>query len=153
MSIHILLCYEFCGGQHIPGSLKMPHCSDILEVQKRTIANTLRQESGGIATKCVRYKSDAVHQFCVIHFTSITFGYFTKYHCMVIHKEWLTGVPGWLSRLSVRPQLSSWSHGLWVHTPRQALCWQLRACSQLQILSLTLSLPLPHLCSVSLSLK
>ena len=39
------------------------------------------------------------------------------------------GAPGWLSRLSVRLQLRSWSHSLWVRAPRRALCWQLRAWS------------------------
>ena len=37
--------------------------------------------------------------------------------------------------------------------PHQALCWQLRAWSLLQILCLLLSLPLPHLCSVSIKNK
>ena len=35
------------------------------------------------------------------------------------------GAPGWLSRLSVRLQLRSWSHGLWVQALHQALCWLL----------------------------
>ena len=60
------------------------------------------------------------------------------------------GAPGWLSQLSIRLWLRSWSHGLWVQAPRQALCWQLRAWSLLWILCLIFSLPLPHLCSVSL---
>ena len=53
------------------------------------------------------------------------------------------GAPGWLSRLSVRLQLRSWSHGLWVQAPRRALCWQLRAWSPLWILCLPLSLSAP----------
>ena len=64
-----------------------------------------------------------------------------------------TGVPGWLSRLSVRLRLRSWSHGPWVRAPRRALCWQLRAWSLFQILCLPLSLPLPCSCSASLCLK
>ena len=154
MSIHILLCYEFCGGQHIPGSLKMPHCCDILEVQKRTIANTARRVVGllqnVLGTKVMQFIS-----FVSYILLPSPLGPSVKYNCMIIHKEWLTGVPGWLSRLSVWLQLRSWSHGSWVHTSSQALCWQLRACSQLQILclplSLSLSLCLPHLCSPSLS--
>lgn len=63
------------------------------------------------------------------------------------------GAPGWLSWLSVRLQLSSWSHSPWVRAPRQALCWQIRAWSLLWILCLLLSLPLPYPCSISLCLK
>ena len=63
------------------------------------------------------------------------------------------GAPGWLSRLSGRLQLRSWSHSPWVPAPHQALCWQLRACTLLWILCLPLSLPLPRWCSVSLCLK
>ena len=48
-----------------------------------------------------------------------------------ILKILLTGVPGWLSQLSIQLQLRSWSHGSWVQAPRQALCWQLRAWSLL----------------------
>ena len=33
------------------------------------------------------------------------------------------GAPGWLSWISVRLELRSWSHGSWVQAPRQALCW------------------------------
>ena len=39
------------------------------------------------------------------------------------------GAPGCLSQLSIRLQLRSWSHGLWVQAPHQALCWQLRVWS------------------------
>ena len=56
------------------------------------------------------------------------------------------GAPGWLSRLSVRLQFRSWSHGSWVRAPRQALCWQLRPWSLFQMLCLcpspTCALPL-----------
>ena len=62
------------------------------------------------------------------------------------------GAPGELSQLSVWLQLRSWSHGLWVRALHQALCWQLRAWSLLQILYLPLSLPLPCSCSCCLSL-
>ena len=58
-----------------------------------------------------------------------------------------------LSQFSVQLRLRSWSHGLWVRVPRQALCWQLRGCSLLQALCLPLSLPLPCSHSVSLSLS
>ena len=69
--------------------------------------------------------------------------------------NWARGAPGWLSRLSVRLQLRSWSHGWWVRALCQALCWQLRVWNLLWILCLPLplSLPLPHLCSVCLSLS
>ena len=65
----------------------------------------------------------------------------------------ITGAPGWLSRLSVQHQLRSWSCCFWVGAPLQALCWQLRAWSLFQILCLPLSLFLPHLSSLSLSLS
>ena len=45
------------------------------------------------------------------------------------------------------------SSQLWVRATRQALCWELRAWSLLQILCVSLSLTLPHSCSVSLCLK
>ena len=63
------------------------------------------------------------------------------------------GAPGWLIPLSIRLRLRSWSHSPWVRAPRRALCWQLRAWSLFQILCLSLSLPLPRSCSVSLSQK
>ena len=65
------------------------------------------------------------------------------------------GVPGGLSQLSVQLGLRSWSHSSWVWAPRQALCWQLRAWSLLQILCLPLSLcPSPaHTLSVCLNNK
>ena len=59
------------------------------------------------------------------------------------------GAPGWLSWLSLWLQLRSWSQGCWVPAPRGALCWQLRAWSLLWILSVSLSLPLPHSQSLS----
>ena len=57
------------------------------------------------------------------------------------------GAPGWLSRLSGRLRLRSWSHSLWVRAPRQALCWQPGACFRFCLL---LSLFLLNLLSVSL---
>ena len=63
------------------------------------------------------------------------------------------GAPEWLTQLSVWLWLRSWSHSLWVWAPRRGLCWQLGAWSLLWILCLPLSLPLPHLCSVSLTLR
>ena len=63
------------------------------------------------------------------------------------------GEPGWLSQLSFRLQLGSWSHGSWVWALHQAMCWQLRAWSLLLILWLPLSLPLPCSRSVSLCLS
>ena len=63
------------------------------------------------------------------------------------------GAPGWLSWLSVRLRLRSWSHGLWVRDLRRALCLQLRAWSLLRILSLSLSLSLPHSRSISFSVS
>ena len=58
------------------------------------------------------------------------------------------GVPGWLSWLSVRLQLRSWSHGSWVWAPHWALYCQCRTCLGF---SFYVSLPLP--CSLSLSQK
>ena len=52
-----------------------------------------------------------------------------------------TGAPGWLGQLSTRLQIRSWSHGLWVWAPHQALCRQLRAWSLLRILSPSLFAP------------
>ena len=71
------------------------------------------------------------------------------------YKRSTTGVPGWLSQLSVWLQLRLWSHGSWVPTPHGALCWQLRAWSLLRILCLPLSLsdPPPLVHPISLSLK
>ena len=81
----------------------------------------------------------------------------------ILHEKWeycgflywkdKSGVPRWLSGLSFWLWLGLWSHGSWVWAPHQALCWQLRAWSLLQILCLPLSLPFPCLCSVSLSLS
>ena len=68
-------------------------------------------------------------------------------------KPLIFGVPGWLSRLSVRLQVRSWSRGLWVQAPHRARCWQLRAWSLFRILCLPLSLTLPCSCSVCLCLK
>ena len=66
-------------------------------------------------------------------------------------KKIFLGVPGWLSRLSGRLRLRSWSHSSWVGAPHQALCWQLGAWSLLWTLCLSLSLcPSP---AHSLSLK
>ena len=75
----------------------------------------------------------------------------TKYVNMKMQSiyEWGT----WVAQLNVRLQPRSWSHGWWVRAPRQALCWQLRACSLLRILCLLLSLPLPHSYSVSFCLS
>ena len=56
-----------------------------------------------------------------------------------------------VAQLSIWLWLRSWSHSWWVWAPRQALCWQLRAWSLLQILSP--SVPLPCSCSVSVSLS
>ena len=62
------------------------------------------------------------------------------------------GAPGWLSRLSSRLRLGSWSRGPWVRALRcWALCWQPRAWSLFQILCLPLSLLLPCSCSFSVS--
>ena len=42
--------------------------------------------------------------------------------CMFPFNVYILRVPGWLSRLSVRLQLRSWSCGLWFRAPRRALC-------------------------------
>ena len=91
-----------------------------------------------------------------IYSPSKTFGwsiwsYMLQY--LSLKKYSFMGVPGRLSRLSVRLQLRSWSHGLWIRAPRQALCRQLRAWSLLLILGLPLSLLLPHPHFVSLCLS
>ena len=70
-----------------------------------------------------------------------------------LKKNVKTGAPGWLSWLSVQLQLRSWSRSSWVRALLWALCWQLGGWSLLRILCLPLSLPLPHLCSVSLCLS
>ena len=76
-----------------------------------------------------------------------------RYVKLVFIRTQNSGVPGWLSQLSVQLWLRSWSHSSWVQAPRQALCWQLRAWILLQILCFPLSLPLPCSCSVYPSLK
>ena len=53
------------------------------------------------------------------------------------------------SQLSVQLRLRSRSHSSWVWALCQALCWQLRAWSLLQILHLPPFLPLPCLCCLS----
>ena len=51
------------------------------------------------------------------------------------------GTHGWLSRLHIWLCLRSWFRNLWVQALHQALCWQLRGWSPLQILSPSLSAP------------
>ena len=58
------------------------------------------------------------------------------------HLNKQTGVPGWLSQLSIWLWHRTWSHSSCVRAWRLALCWQLRAWSLSQILSLPLSLSL-----------
>ena len=71
-------------------------------------------------------------------------------HCLCsVFKLLVDGAPGWLSQLSVRLRLRSWSRSLWVRAPRQALCWQLRAWSLFRILCFPLPLTLPCSCSLS----
>ena len=54
-----------------------------------------------------------------------------------------TRAPGWLSQLSIRLQLRSWSHGSWVRAPHQAHCCPCRAHFRPSVLlSLCLSLSL-----------
>ena len=67
-------------------------------------------------------------------------------------KQKPSGAPGWLSRLSVRIQLRSGSHGSWVRAPVR-LCAdgsEPGACFRVCV---SLSLPLPCSLSVSLSQK
>ena len=40
----------------------------------------------------------------------------------IFHKHVKGGAPGWLSRLSIRLQLRSWSLSSWVQAPCRALC-------------------------------
>ena len=56
-----------------------------------------------------------------------------------IKKMWYIGARGWLSWLSVRLQVRSWSHSSWVQAQHQALCWQLGTWSLFPILSPSLS--------------
>ena len=65
-------------------------------------------------------------------------------------KKYRKRAPGWLSWLSVRLQLRSWSCSSWVRAPRRALCWQLWAWSPLCILCLRPT-PAPLLLILSLS--
>ena len=71
----------------------------------------------------------------------------------ILSKKLSHGARGWLSQLSLRLQLRSWSHGLWVRTLYRALCWQLKAWSLLLILCLPLSAPPQHALCLSLPLK
>ena len=71
---------------------------------------------------------------------------------MAITKE-AAGASGWLSQLSTRFRLTSWSHALWVQARHRAHCCQCGACfgsSVLLFFSLSSSL---LLCSWSLSQK
>ena len=43
------------------------------------------------------------------------------------YKKDFWGAPGWLSQLSARLRVRSWSHCSWVQAPCWALCWQLGA--------------------------
>ena len=72
---------------------------------------------------------------------------------LCLFKNLICGAPGWLSWLSGRLQLGSWSRGPWVRAPCRALCWQLRAWSLFQILCLPLSDPPPFMLCLSLSQK
>ena len=64
------------------------------------------------------------------------------------------GAPGWLSWLSIRLQLRSWSHSSRVQALCLALRWQLRAWSLLQILCVCLCpSALPASLTLSLSLS
>ena len=77
-----------------------------------------------------------------------------RVHSLSIGKETVfkngIGVPGWLSQLSTRLQLRSWSHGSWVWAPHRALGCQHRAHVGP---SDPPSLHLHHTCALSLSLK
>ena len=69
--------------------------------------------------------------------------FITLYHFLIRKDKWKCSLraPGWLSQLSIRLRLRSWSHTPWVQAPCLAVCWQLRAWSLLQILCLPLSDP------------
>ena len=95
-------------------------------------------------------QSDALKWFTFV-FTFINLLWLQSF--LVIFQKAFLGAPGWLSRLSVRLQLRSWSRLTGVWAPRRALGWWPRAWSLLPILCLPLSLPLPRSCSVSLCLK
>ena len=69
------------------------------------------------------------------------------------NERWKVGVPGWISWLSIRLWLRSWSHSSRVRARFRALCWQLRAWSLLQILCASLFLHLPLSCSLPFSLS
>ena len=64
-----------------------------------------------------------------------------------------SGVPEWLSQLSVRLRLRLWSHGSCVWALHRALCWQFGAWSLLWVLCLSLSASPPLVLCLCLSLK
>ena len=70
-----------------------------------------------------------------------------------IKRRFFPWAPGWLSQLSIRLWLKSWSHSLWVPASHRALCWQLRALSLLWILSPSLSAPTPLTLCLCLSVS
>ena len=81
------------------------------------------------------------------HFLSLSLPKINKHQ-----KKFLRGA--WVAHSVKRPtqsRLRSWSPGLWVWAPSQALCWQLGAWSLLRIICLPLSPPLS--CSWSVSPK
>ena len=117
-------------------------------------------------TCCIHYAflflfSSSSHFFELIKYFSFFFLLMFQQVCILSQFfNWSTfglthilGAPGWPQSVNqIQLQLRSWSHGLWVRASCQALCWQLRAWSQLQILCLPFSVP-PHSHSVCLSLK
>ena len=126
-----------------------------LEPTKREI--TTWAEVGGLTDWATQASQDSyaylkewkLSIFSFIHYLILSYNNFLV-HFFFFFKCLFWGAPGWLSRLSVRLQLRSRSHGLWVRAPRRALDWWLRAWSLLLILCLPLSLTLPvHAVSVS----
>ena len=70
--------------------------------------------------------------------------------CESSKEWWKHGAPGWLSGLSVELWLSSWSNSWWVRAPC-GLCADSSEPGACFRFCVSLSLPLPHLRSVSLS--
>ena len=73
-----------------------------------------------------------------------------KLHSCPIENLSLWGA--WVTRLSVRLQLGSWSHGLWVRAPRRALCLTAQSPEPASD-SVSPSLSAPRLLALCLSLK
>ena len=123
-------------------SHSVAHLTPISPNLKQDFKNRRGREGKQECLSWWSYYQDIWGWYCIDKFRLKKFMYFK-----------IPGAPGWLSWLSVQLRLRSWSHGLWVRALQQALCWQLRTWSLLQILSPSLSAPPPLALSLSLSLS